>query len=343
MSNASKKQANQPPSFSDEIVKGAERRYGMSMENINKFFDKAQKINEKTAIQANAISAFPQILTYITFPHKDPKTKTDPKKSASVWVKRSGYHLLYIQSGFVPNEDGTSKTIGVPYGPIPRLIVAYITIAALRNKALYESGKLPEKFLRRIHLGSTFAEFIRNFNMQSTGGKRGYINSVKKQMDRLFSSSIKHHYKTDVIQIKRNRPIVKDEVYWWSEKRPDQMGLMDSYVELDQDFFENITQYSFPVDMRVLVHLKGSSLALDYYFLFVLKLQKITKITDIPWRSLHKQFGADFNNVHDFKTKSKKQIRKVLQVYPNAKVDLDVDGNLRLHPSPSHVPKLERK
>ena len=52
---------------------------------------------------------------------------------------------------------------GLPYGSIPRLLLAWLTTEAVRTKE------------RRLVLGNTLRAFLEQLGLSSTGGKRGDI------------------------------------------------------------------------------------------------------------------------------------------------------------------------
>jgi hypothetical protein len=62
-----------------------------------------------------------------------------------------------------------------------------------------------------------------------------------------------------------NMQVARKTELWWSRKDPDQTALWGSSIELGQDFFDAITAYPVPADMRALRALKRSPLALDLY------------------------------------------------------------------------------
>jgi hypothetical protein len=73
---------------------------------------------------------------------------------------------------------------------------------------------------------------------------------------------------------------------------------------------------------------------------------KKTHARDIPWAALKLQFGADYadtaQGTRDFRKQFVGHLRKVLAVYPQAKVE-DSPTGLILKPSPSHVRSLVPK
>jgi hypothetical protein len=67
---------------------------------------------------------------------------------------------------------------GLPYGSIPRLLLARLTTEAVRNQS------------RDLVLGDSMSAFMRQIGLMPTGGPRGYIRALKDQAMRLFASTI---------------------------------------------------------------------------------------------------------------------------------------------------------
>jgi len=62
-----------------------------------------------------------------------------------------------------------------------------------------------------------------------------------------------------------NMNVASASELWWDPKKPHQINLWDSWVELGEKFYEALTAAPVPVDTRALRALKRSPLALDLY------------------------------------------------------------------------------
>jgi hypothetical protein len=82
------------------------------------------------------LSYYTPILIQCTLPHSDPKTPH--------WIKRNGDFSLIVASGV----DKEGKPYGIPYGSLPRLVLAYIITRVI------ETGE------RRIDLASHFSGWV---------------------------------------------------------------------------------------------------------------------------------------------------------------------------------------
>ena len=96
-----------------------------------------------------------------------------------------------------------------------------------------------------------------------------------------------------------------------------------------------------PLDNRALIALKGSALALDIYAWLAHRLYRVQgKGTVLHWHSLREQFAQEYtgkNADKDFKKEFLPALRKVLAVYPQAKVQ-QVRGGILLKGSPPPIP-----
>ena len=127
--------------------------------------------------------------------------------------------------------------------------------------------------------------------------------------------------------------VVSDSELWWGPKRPDQVSLWGSWVELGEKFFEYITASPVVSDMRALRALKRSPLALDLYCWATHKafaVAKKGKSQFVPWIGLQRQFGTDYSDPKDFRKKAIAALRKIEAVYPGLKRQ-DAEGGIVVH------------
>ena len=263
-------------------------------------------------------------LVQCTLPHSDPG-------QVPFWARTNGNITLSIASGL---DTRKMKLVGYPYGSIPRLILFWLTTEALRA-ASKSTG-------RRLYLGDSYNEFLRDigFDPNTGGGKRGDGKRVKEQTRRLFSASISFIQNVDIAGIegerRLNMPVADTSELWWDPKRPDQINLWDSWVELGEKFWEALTTSPVPLDIRALRALKRSPLALDLYAWSTHKAYSVSrkgKAQYVPWKLLAQQFGTDYANHLDFKRKAKEAFRKISIVYPGLKLSDDTPGGITVLPT----------
>lgn len=289
--------------------------------NAEKFIQQAMDISEITASDADSISFMAKVLVQATLPHRDPG-------NVPAWGRQNGNYSLTIQPG-VRWVDGKPKTLGLPYGSIPRLLMAWVSTEATQTKS------------NKLILGKSLSEFMRSLDLVPTGGRWGTISRLKEQMIRLFSARIMWQYDSSSGHVGKDTQITTERMLWWDEKHPEQTALFENYIVLDEKFYRSIIKNPVPIDMRALKALKQSPLALDYYIWLTYRMSYLAEETAIPWSALKQQFGTDYKNVDEFARKSKEAIRRIKLVYPNLKLETP-RGRLILQPSQPHVERKVR-
>jgi hypothetical protein len=282
----------------------------MNNKNIEKIITEVLAIEAESAKEAGTIGYMARVFAQATIPHK--------KVIGNEFTRKNGVFSLSIIS---PSK------IGLPYGTIPRLLLYWITTEAVRKKN-------PE-----IVLGNTLSGFMQEIGLIPSGGRWGSITRLRDQMKRLFSSSISCHCENEEQSAAIGFNLAKEYNLWWQPKQPDQAFLWESTVTLSKDFFEEIVKKPIPIDIRALKSLQRSPLSLDIYCWLTYRMSYVNKQTNIPWEVLQAQFGSDYTRTRDFKKKFVKQLRHVMLVYPEAKIE-DGDTCLILHPSRPHIPIL---
>jgi hypothetical protein len=253
-------------------------------------------------------------LVHCTLPHRDPG-------DVPLWTRTNGDLTLVVARTDI--DPKTLKPIGYPYGSLPRLLLFWMNTEAVRT------GK------RRLDLGDTFSGFIRELGLDSSrGGPRSDYRRLREQMTRLFSSAItfRRHMESDGIERDKrmNMSVTSESELWWDPKRPDQIALWGSWLELGEKFFQAITTSPVPTDLRALRALKQSPLALDLYIWATYKaftVARTGKSQFVPWIALKRQFGCDYKQTRDFKLKAIAALEKIQAVYPGLKLQ-DADGGI---------------
>ena len=233
---------------------------------------------------------------------------------------------------FTLEITGNDEAGGVPYGTYPRLILSWIASEVVR------SGK------REITLGHSLSEFMKKLGLQVTGGRWGTVSRFKDQLKRLFSAQISFTYedKKKGQWVRANMNIADKASIFWNPEHPDRIDLFKSQILLGEIFYEEIKKSPIPVDIRAINGLKDSSLALDIYFWLTYRLSYLNSTIDLSYEQLQMQFGAGYEDTrqgrYEFKRKFNIQLKKVLTIYPKAKVKILEDG-IKISRSNPHISK----
>ena len=220
----------------------------------------------------------------------------------------------------------------LPFGNIPRLLLAWVCTEAVRTQS------------RKLILGTSLAEFMRKLDISSdSGGSRGERTRLRNQMDRLFSASVSLIYEDEHSKQFVTSPIADRGEFWWDPKRPDEPMLWESKIELGEKFFQEIIRHPVPLDMNTLKALKRSSLGLDLYLWLVYRTFALKRPLRLSWPQLYHQFGVDpaqagdKNTVNNFRTKCLRELKKIKLAWPGLNY-ATAKGVLVLSPSKPAVP-----
>lgn len=254
-----------------------------------------------------------------TLPHRNPG-------DVPAWSRVNGNYALTVQPGW---DSWKNKSFGYPYGTIPRLLIFWLTTEALRTDS------------RRLEIGGSLAEFMKKLGLDSSrGGKRSDAKRLRDQMERLFRARISFEYRDEGHESWYDLQIAPKGMMWWHHNLAEQPTLWENWVELSEDFFKAVTAHPVPVDMNALQHLKGSALALDLYAWLTHEAFRSStrkKSRRVAWRSLHEQFGADYNDLRNFSRKAMEALGKIRVVFPGLEVET-FKGGITIKPGQLAVP-----
>ena len=274
---------------------------------IDRLITEALAIESEDAKSVGALGFMARAMIQATLPHK--------QVAGNEFTRQNGNFSLTL---LVPSK------IGLPYGSLPRLLLSWVTTEAVRTKE------------RELVLGNSLSTFMAELGMVPTGGRWGSITRLKKQMQRLFASSVSCTYDDGASWALESVKPVDSARLWWAPCNPDQAALWKSTVTLGERFYEEIIRSPVPVDMRALKALKRSPLALDIYLWLTYRFHYLSKPTVVPWVSLSHQFGCNYKVLRQFKAAFLREMRKVQVVYPDAGAKPIVSG-LLLSPSRTHI------
>ncbi|HTF29794.1 MAG TPA: replication protein RepA [Flavitalea sp.] len=264
-------------------------------------------------------------LVQATLPHRN------PGDDIPAWSRKNGNLTLTIRPGW---DTKKKKTLGYPYGTLPRLLLFWITTEAIRTNS------------PRIELGKSLATFMKKLSLDSSrGGKRSDSKRLQEQMMRLFQSLISFEQLTDGKMAWLNMHVAPKGILWWDKKRPKQDSLWESWIQLGEDFFKAIKESPVPVDIRALHGLKNSSLALDLYSwatYTAYQTQKTGRSRCVSWQLLHEQFGAEYGTIKNFSQKAWNAFIKVNAVYPALNITR-IRGGIEVLPSNPAITLRSRK
>ncbi|MBV8844136.1 MAG: hypothetical protein JO307_15115 [Bryobacterales bacterium] len=301
----------------DELRKRAEAKQPKPLTDAQrKLLEHSANIFGELATKKDA-AYLPRELVQVTLPHKNPG-------NVPLWTRTNGNLTVGIQPGM---NLTTCESYGYPYGSIPRLLLFWITTEAVQKKS------------RRLQLGHSLSGFMAELGLDpNRGGKRSDARRLRDQMERLFRArmSFQGSLKRDDWdgEARLDMQVIDKSELWWSRKDPNQTALWGSWIELGEKFFDAITAFPVPADLRALRALKRSPLALDLYAWLTYeawRAQRSGKVRFETWEQLHTHLGAEYGRLDHFRTKAKAALAKIKTVYPGLKLG-DRMGGIQVLP-----------
>ena len=248
-----------------------------------------------------------------------PRAKVDGER----FLRQSGAAWLNVQAGY--RDEGKGPVLQpIPYGVIPRLALAWVSTYAKRYST------------REIPIGDSAADFLRLMGMDDQGARYA---TLRKQMHALAACRLQLGFKGRTFN---GQPIEQFDA-WVSNNSNGQRSLWPGVMTLSEHYFWSLMDSAVPLDNRALMALKGSALALDVYCWLAHRLYRIEgRGVTLHWKSLREQFGQEYAGKDpdkDFKKKFLPALKKVLAVYPQAKVKPVTGGLLLLGSPPPILPR----
>ena len=248
-------------------------------------------------------------LIQCTFPHSDQGGLTS-------YTRRNGKLELTIATSL--------PTVGLPYGVPARLLAIYTATEILRNRS------------REIYLGKTVTEFLKRLGVPVSSGRRGTVGVYLDQLRRLINTvftiteDITDAEGRQGLGIKKK--LFADEARLWNDTN----GLQGSMILLAEPLYESMLERSAPLSMEAVRALRRSPLDLDVYAWLVYRLYRLHRRLVIPWSELAMQFGQAYGRERDFHGSFRASLKRVLEQYPQARVEAVSEG-LCLLPSRAHI------
>ena len=115
-------------------------------------------IEDELAHEAGALGFMARAMVQATLPHR--------AVDGTYFERKNGSFTLSLMA---------SPKIGLPYGSIPRLLLAWVTTEAVKTRS------------RELELGDSMSAFMSELGLKPTGGANGSITRLKNQTRRLFS------------------------------------------------------------------------------------------------------------------------------------------------------------
>ncbi len=287
-----------------------------------------QDILANPALEIGSLGYVARLIAQFGLPHRD---------------QGPNVHNYSRANGDLTFNVTSTNQQAIPFGTIPRILLAYVSTEAALNKS------------KTVRLGSTVSSFLREeLGMAVTGGVNGSITRLKLQSWRLFNCSIS-------VKAARTSPdnklmqraaagmlIATNYADRAATKNAD--TLWEGSLTLSQEFYESTIGSKVPFDWRIIRGIKDSALAIDLYFWLNYRMYSLKHPTPVPFfgsNSIHEQLGTDYEDTRqgrfNFKAKLAEQLAELQFFWKELRVEPTEDKqSLLLFPSPTSVsPRLK--
>lgn len=229
-----------------------------------------------------------------------------------VFERRSGSVSLRVKAGelWQPHTE-TWEEQPVPWGPVPRYVLAWLNTFAIRNKT------------REIPLGDSARQFMEEIGYKNiSGGRKGSYTSLKTQARALAACSMQLGHPGGTFD---GKPVSNSQM--WMSEDVRQRALWPASMVLTHDYYESLQERAVPLNNTALLAMRQSALALDIYAWLAHRLYRVNERsgTFVSWASLKEQFGDEYPDDNDGRANFKKEFLRTLQtvklLYPAARVD----------------------
>ena len=252
-------------------------------------FDQVDQLVEASEADSR-IGYMGRLMALCSLPRTDPGDQLQYKRT------NGPYKLIMI-------AGGDNK---LPYGNIPRLLMAWVCTEAVRTRS------------RNLFLGNSLSNFLRMVGIAEGGGPRARL---REQMERLFRCSISLIYSDNKGSSSVSSQVADVTDFWWNDRKP--VGVVwQSNIELGEKFFNEIISHAVPLDINILKALTRSSMGLDLYLWLNYRTFGLQQPVRLTWPQLYRQFRADPARaddklvVNDFRKDCLRELKKIKVAWP---------------------------
>ena len=250
-------------------------------------------------------------------------------------IRQDGQYTLVINPKPVVDGRGgqqSLRSLGVPYGSLPRLVLIHIMTEAVRTRS------------RHIRLGETFTDWMRRMGFRTISyGPRGSATLIKEQLERLLACEwmIRWDRATDDGDHEFAIKEIKLTNEYVGVDRRNRTFLRE--IMMTEPFFEHLRQHAVPLNEAAIRQIRDSATALDLYTWLAYRLPRLNpkRPATLSWQQLAVHFGNDGRHIRKFRqTVRDAWERQVSGVYPEARADFDTTI-IRLHSSPAPLQQTQ--
>ena len=245
------------------------------------------------------------------------------KAQGSEWVRRNAWGEIAIDAGRIATAGG-SKRASLPFGGLPRLLMAYITTEARRVNA---AGGDPS----RLDLTDSLNAMVRELGLSKGSRNRAVMEALESALSARVTFT---RNKEDERDGQRGNwlhtvwvPQVATSLKLWVPSQPPLDGF-EPYITLSAEFLQTALNDSrvLPTRLDILAQLAGKPMAYD----LLLWLQNVVYALNrgnlrerfFSWPELFTTVTHEYAEVKDFAKNWKRALTEARRYYPDAQIEL---------------------
>lgn len=266
----------------------------------------AMEMHMEDAKNSGNLCYYPNIFTNCSFPHSRPKGPDGLELND--FSRKNGALRLAIQAG-----PSCLQFRGIPYGIIPRRVLAWISTQAKIKKSA------------KIDMAPSMTAFLGQLGMASSGGETGAMTASRNQCLRLLSCRIW------TIPTLESFGLLDKAYLWWDPLKPDDKTRWASCLQLTRRGYAECSKHAIPFDRRGIDRdptLRRSPLGFDLFVWLPYRCFRASlagREARVPWRSIMLQFGAGYadntKGINNFRIHAKPILAIICAYYPVICVD----------------------
>lgn len=204
----------------------------------------------------------------------------NPGDTVRTWEHQQGLAHLLITAGQIwHSELNAWQPVGFPFGPKPRLILAYLSTQTIKTQRPV------------VAVGSSLTGFVRHLGLPTTGPS---IRTLKEQLARLAATDFRLGY-SEGERSKTTKATLVTGIELWFPKTNRRRVLWPTEVSLSLEYFESLLTHAVPLSEQAVAKLANNAMVFDVYTWLAQHLHLV------PWASLHDQFGQRYKNIRKFR------------------------------------------
>lgn len=227
--------------------------------------------------------------------------------------RKQGRMGIVVEAGKLRAPDGQRIQQPVPWGPKPRLILAYLSTEAIRAKS------------PTIDVARSFTAFMGELGFASRGGERGNIKPFKDQLQALAACRLE----ISTWDGKRSAVISTspfDAIELWMDDDRER-GLWPETMTFSDKFYKTLTERAMPIDGRALKAFSNSARRIDILFWLNYRLHTAHNRLTISWKALQDQFGGEgYARARRFRETFAEDLEHIASVFPKLPYKLTEEG-----------------